>query len=317
MMQTTLEKPMNFSFSFLIIFFLGFLPLAQADPQSDAIDAIARANQASDKGDFYKALREYQLAFEITQDPRVAYRIGIVYENLANFQKAREYLERYLEESSDAKYQKRILKKIKNLKKLERTVQASILIRTRSSSAKIFLKEESEEAIGRTPMRVPLGPGSHTFEIKLKGYKVEVFTIELASRENLEREIELQKIEVAADPVVMKKKPEKKTRPRSEDVKPAEGTHQKMMYVKAGPSTGVQALLWSAVGVGIATLLFGSIAMQSDKPSVKSSGKSIAGFGLLSFGAGGYFLWIHRWTDLPKAKAGLPKTTAIGYRISF
>lgn len=307
---------MNFV-RFLLVLSVFFFPIAaSADSGTDAIDAISKANKAYESGDFYEAIRQYRSAFDITKDARVLYRIGITYESLGNFQRAREFLERYLKQSDDQKYVGRVKKKVETLRKLERTVQATAVLKTRPGRASVFLLSESDKAFGQTPMNIPLAPGSHTFIFKKEGYESETLTIQIDASQVVKETVKLKKVKSVS---VVKKK--KKITPKPVEEEPIKVPEVKSINdlalrpVQLGPSQGVNVLLWIGIGLSAASVIVAAIGVADSSSDIPSLPLFLGATGMFSLS--GYFLWIHDWNSDLAIKASLPPTKSFSIELKF
>src|SRR5690554_6162261 len=73
-----------------------------AQPSEEALDRVRDANAHYDAGEFSDALLKYRQAYDVLADVRLLYRIGLSYENLGNYARARQALLRYLELDKDS-----------------------------------------------------------------------------------------------------------------------------------------------------------------------------------------------------------------------
>ncbi len=279
----------------ILLLSLFFIPLSlAAEPGTEAsIDAIAKGNEAYEAGDFYKAIREYRTAFRLTKDPRLSYRIGISYETLGNFQRAREYLEDYLRHTADTKFIDRVKKKLSTLKKLEDTVQSTAILSSNPHAAEVFLRSETHEPLGTTPINVPLAPGSHTFIFVKDGYQTGTLTLQIDSSQNIKEKLKLVKINEGP---AKKKKEIKKKIPIVEepDPSPLVATQPTMLRsIKLGPSKGTNVLLWGAIAISMVTVLVSGVGFADESLQIPSLPLALAGGGVFSLS--GYFLWFHNW----------------------
>ena len=307
----------------LIFLFMAFVPTQGfADSKSDAIDAISKANVAYEKGDFYAAIRHYHIAFDLTGDSRVLYRIGITYENLANFQRAREFLERYLKKTKDKKYIGRVRKKVATLKRLEKTVQSIVLITTKPPNADVFLKNESETSMGKTPIKLPLAPGEHEILILKDGFEKQTISVFSKNSDLLRKEIKLRKIKQVFTEK-KKKKVVKKIEAPVEKNKIDTSIHaDKISAVRLGPSSGVNALLLTAIGGSVLMVLLGTLGIAQPSSGIPGAPLIVSGGG--GFALSGYFLWVFQWNpphierDEPRqTHIALPPSKSFGVGIKF
>lgn len=310
----------------LLTILVLLLPLAAPSPvhaQDDAaraIELVTQANGLYDSGDFRAALGKYREAYAITTDPRVLYRIGITYENLANYQRAREHLELYLYAEPDSKYAGRVKSKIENLRNLEKSLQSTIKIESTPSGASVWLDFEQGKPAGVTPVRLPVGPGVHEVLIRKEGFEDVRDQIDVGAGVSLEKTYDL-----GTGSAVVEKSPEP-TEQSDGTEQVEQTTSDPAIYagqptrVKIGPSPGLSALSWISIAVGWGLIVGSGIFV----------GASIGGNGLIGTGffagaglvaLGSYFLWFRDYTKaLPPATSaqfGIPPQRAMGIGITF
>lgn len=297
-----------------MILLLLFSSFAFADEGAEAMKAINDANSAYDKGEFREALKHYRKAYLITEDSRVLYRIGLTFENLANYQRAREHLELYLLSEPTSKYVGRVKKKVENLRKLEQTLQADVRIISDPEGARVFTADSPGRAIGLTPLRIPVGPGNHAFEVKLDGFEDATVSVNVPAGESIEETVELVESEapIEEEPEVIVEKPKIETEVTPEiDEKEPSIYDGRLTKVDVSPPSGVAFLLWLAFPVGAGIGLAGTILLATDGrggPAFMLVGTTVA---LTS----GYFLWFHNWTAaLPDVDSSSPPTAGFGFR---
>lgn len=296
----------------------GVVPAASAqDDKARAIELIGEANAAYDEGNFRDALVRYREAYDITEDPRVLYRIGLTYENLANYQRAREHLELFLLAEPDTKYAGRVKSKIENLRKLETNLQASIRVTSVPEGASVWINDDRGKPAGVTPVRIPVGPGSHTLKLEKDGYEPIQAKVEVETGETVEQAFDLEGGGVAqtdetetSDETTEETADETMTRDEYEFTGEPSRTY-------IGPSTGVTVLCWLSIAVGWLAI-GGAVGGEA----VLLGTATRAGYGGLALIAlGGYFLWFHDWSrGLPDARAGAessPSARFLGVRWKF
>lgn len=140
-----------------------------------ALDLVRSANNHYDEGRFRDALRQYREAHDSLRDVRLLYRIGLSYEQIGNYQRAREYLARYLREDDDSPVKGRVEAKIDQLRSLEENIQAFLKIETEPSGAQIFIHGYMGTPEGRSPAKIPVGAGdNHVTLVFPEGQRLEV-----------------------------------------------------------------------------------------------------------------------------------------------
>ncbi len=267
-------------------------PAWAQDDRGRAIQLITDANGDYERGEFRDALRKYRSAYEITDDPRVLYRIGLTYENLANYQRAREHLELFLLAEPSTKYRDRVEKKIATLSEQEAALQAAIQVESDPPGAEVYLYDDTGRPSGVTPIRLPVGPGTHLLIVKKEGHEAarEEVTVEPAA--TVERKYELGGGVAAEEPEELEAENQHEEKLPVADPVPHDPRVVTMVRLK--PSTGVSFLMWTLVGVGWVAAIVGA-AVASANPFARDAGYATLAAGVGGIGIGGYFLWFHDW----------------------
>lgn len=146
-----------------------FLSPLEAVAQSDPLDKVRAANTHYDNGEFASALRLYREAYDQMGDARLLYRIGLSYEHVGNYRRARQFLEKYLEKDQDSPVRGRVEANIASLQRLEDSIQSILVIDTEPQGAQVFLYGYLGEAEGRTPAEIPVGAGINQVTLVFEG----------------------------------------------------------------------------------------------------------------------------------------------------
>lgn len=288
----------------LIVSFCGPGTAFAQDDSARAIELISQANQHYDGGDFRAALATYREAYTITEDPRVLYRIGITYENLANYQRAREHLELYLLAEPESQYAGRVKAKINSLRTLEANLQAAVQVETQPPGAHVWVDIETGRPAGVTPVRLPLGPGSHTILLRKDGFTDIRDTFDIGAGESLERRYDLSSGGAVAEPTA-----EPIEAPVEQPIAKPGAEADPALYagepsrVRIGPSPGIAALSWISISLGWVLIVTSGVStgLEGGDGGLIGTG-FLAGAGLVALGS--YFLWFRDYTrSLPPASA--------------
>ncbi|WP_233497067.1 PEGA domain-containing protein [Lujinxingia litoralis] len=132
-----------------------------AQGKDAALDRVREANGHYDAGEFDDALLKYRQAYDVLEDVRLLYRIGLSYENLGNYARARQMLLRYLELDEESPVEGRVRAKIDQLRDLETNIQAYLAIETVPSGATVYLNGYMGQAEGTAPLTMPVGAGEN------------------------------------------------------------------------------------------------------------------------------------------------------------
>lgn len=152
-----------------------------------ALDMVRQANTHYDAGQFSEALRLYRDAYDRLDDERLLYRIGLSYENMGNYMRARQFLEEYLERDPDSPVRGRVEANLQQLEALEANIQAYLDIETDPAGAEIYLHGYMGESEGTAPAQVPVGAGQNQVTLVFpEGQRLEV-TIEVGAGRRVER----------------------------------------------------------------------------------------------------------------------------------
>jgi tetratricopeptide (TPR) repeat protein len=289
-------------------------PTFAQEDKARAIELISEANEAYDAGNFRDALVRYREAYDITEDPRVLYRIGLTYENLANYQRAREHLELFLLAEPDSKYAGRVKSKIENLRKLEEKLQASIKVNSNPAGADVWVDDERGKPAGVTPVQLPVGPGTHSLVLKKEGFETVSIDVEVEAGSTVEKTLDL---EGGGEAVATTDEGTTDGETEADETTEEQFTGQPS-EVYIGPSGGVTALCWLAIGVGWLALIGAGGAEAATLGTTATRGGYV---GVALMAVGGYFLWFHDWSErLPNARAGAetsPTASFFGMRFVF
>lgn len=293
-------------------------PVAAAaqDDRGRAIQLITDANAAYDKGDFRAALPKYREAYSITEDPRVLYRIGLTYENLANYQRAREHLELFLLAEPDSKYAGRVKSKIDNLRKLESTLQAAVRVESTPEGANVWIDDQIGRPVGVTPVRIPVGPGEHTLYISKEGFSDIREDLSVEAGQTVERKYDLEGGQVT-ETITEPEEPEETT--TEETASPVVTSPVGTSHVQLGPSKGALVMSWIAVCLGWAVMATAGVTTVGAYVGPAGSGGGFL-LGAVLASVGGYFLWFHDWTPTPTTTVGgqsPPPVRGFGLRYAF
>ena len=299
---------------FLISFFLLAIPChVFADSSDDARRFIETANDDYQRGAFRSALTNYQKAYRLTSDANVLYRVGLTYEQLLNFQRAREALEGYIAARPNADYIDRIRKKVAVLREKESTEQAYVSIASRPSGATV-IDTANGRAVGTTPLKLPVGPGEHLFRLELNEHASVQTRVFVQSGEQVKEDVELRQIQGAVErevPVVISKPATPS--PTVNAVQPH--TFGAVTVVDFGPPVWSQVLSYIGFGVGTTMLMFGFLS-QSDVSEFRDLNPTLMyGVGAGLIGVSGYFLWFHPWSATVSAEDG--SSIGLGLRTAF
>lgn len=140
---------------------LCFCAPLYAQGSDEALDTVREANGHYDAGEFSDALLKYRQAYDVLEDVRLLYRIGLSYENLGNYARARQTLLRYLELDKDSPVEGRVRAKIDQLRDLEENIQAYLVVDSVPAGATVYLNEYMGEPEGQAPVTMPVGAGEN------------------------------------------------------------------------------------------------------------------------------------------------------------
>lgn len=315
-------------------------PAWAQDDIARASQLLASANAAYSAGNFRAALDDYRASYNLTKDDRVLYRIGLCYENLSNYQRAREHLELYLLADPNTQYKDRIDAKLVTLRELEATMQAFLMIHTDPPGGRIWVNREVDgPPVGVAPARIPVGPGTHTVVVRIGDREV-VDRVNVAQRQTVERTYRAdgpvetpptttnqpnpdQPKPVQPKPVQPQPVQPQPQAPTEQPPEPAELRFEgELTKVSLIPSNGLNVLGWSLTTLGAISGLavVGMFAFNID-PGAGANVGLLSAAGILSV-AGMLVLWVPNDTrHLPPAPArvqhDIAPQRAVGVSVRF
>lgn len=266
-----------------------------------AIELIEQANTEFEAEEYESALTKYRKAYRWAPDARLLYRIGLTYESMRNFQRAREHYELFVLQQPTHEFGPRIKKKIAALRDLEKD-QAFLTLESEPTGAAVFIGDE-EEAAGMTPSKIPVHPGTHVVRFTLDKYAPVQDEIVVGDGQEVRRTYDLEKgeevsREVPEEVFVVPEVEQSLVEPEAALV------HQ----VNFGPPTSVRVLGWTGIIAGFWTTTAGIIIGEY----------SMAGAGLAAFGLGSYGIFLHDWErHLPDASPHSPTDAATPFEMQF
>lgn len=274
----------------------------------EAIELIEQGNVEFESGNFGPALTKYRKAYRWAPDVRLLYRIGLTYESLRNYQRAREHYELFVLQQPTHEFGPRIKKKIEALRELEKK-QAFLALDTTPRGAAVFMGGEEEEAIGMTPAKIPIHPGSHVVRFVLDGFAPMQDEIVVGEGQEVQRTYDLTEgIEVVEEPVAVEPVEVPTVEVPTGESPAIVPDSTTLHHVTFGPSIGIRVLSWSGVVLGFWTIVAGFIV----------SDFKLSGAGLLVFGAGSYGVFGHNYENqLPDANPHSAPEAATQLRMSF
>ncbi len=277
------------------------------DDRARSVQLIAQGNQASDTGDFRGALEAYRDAYEVSRDPAILYRIGLTYENLSNYQLAREHLELYLRAEPDAPYAARVKSKIENLRGHEASLQAAVRVETTPPGARVWIDTDTGRPAGVTPVRIPVGPGAHTVLIRKSGFDDVRDSFDAQKSETVLKSYTLHGEEPVAETPTPPEAQEPEAVAETVVIDPA--TIGRHTPVRVGPSLGLAVLGWVSIGAGWALIVTSGVTSQVFGVSKTVVGATFfGGVGIAATGA--YLLWFRDYSpELPPAAARVLQAT--------
>ncbi len=267
---------------------------AQDDGKAEAIELIRSANVDFDAKNFHQAIIKYRRAYQISEDARILFRLGVAYENENNFQRAREHLERFVLADPESPYVGRAKAKIEKLRALE-PEQAFVEFETLPSGARVFINGDSVSE-GVTPVQVPLGTGGIDLILESDGSEPFVDRFELAAGDRVKRIYDLSQRKLVSSVI--------ESAEVGEEISESTQVALPMTYVSVAPPPTVNVIGWVAMSVGYVGVVAGVVA--KNVPAL--------GGGAALFAVGGYLILVRDWTsDLPDAVPALsmePATTS-------
>jgi tetratricopeptide (TPR) repeat protein len=152
-------------------------------------------------GEFQRAAIEFDRAYELVPNYRALYNIGQVRIQLHNYARATKALQAYLKEGGtkiDAERKKSVMDDLEMLT----TRTATLAVTSNEDGAELTV---DGEPAGTTPLSEPLliDTGEHRLGISKAGFVTRELSVTLASRDSQSLQLDLQKEQAAAGPVVV------------------------------------------------------------------------------------------------------------------
>jgi PEGA domain len=146
------------------------------DPARHAWDA---AKQLADANDYKGALVEFQRAYDLSQNPRVLYNVGVVEKLLTHYARAVSAWNRELTEGA-GKLTPAETTELKNAIGIVQQFVTTIDVTANESAATLYI---DDYAVGQTPFTasVPIDVGKHTLRLSKAGFVDATQQVEVAS----------------------------------------------------------------------------------------------------------------------------------------
>jgi hypothetical protein len=146
------------------------------DPARHAWDT---AKQLADANDYKGALVEFNRAFDLSQNPRVLYNVGVVEKLLTHYARAVAAWNRELTEGAGKLTPGEIVE-LKNAIAIVQQFVTSIDVTANEADASLFI---DDYAVGKTPFTAPVAidVGKHTLKLTKTGFVDAVQQVEVAS----------------------------------------------------------------------------------------------------------------------------------------
>lgn len=138
-----------------------------ADDVADEADlAFTLGAKAYQRGDYSAALQQFLLSQRLVPNKNVVFNIARTYEKLQQYPQAYRYFSRALEDEKDTSARSKIQAALEELRK-----HVGVLnVATRPAGATLYLERRDLGAVGTSPQRLGVGPGSYKLIADLQGY---------------------------------------------------------------------------------------------------------------------------------------------------
>jgi tetratricopeptide (TPR) repeat protein len=152
-------------------------------------------------GEFQRAAIEFDRAYELVPNYRALYNIGQVRIQLHNYARATKALKAYLQQGGD-KVDAERKKSVQDDLEMLATRTATFALTSNEDGADVAV---DGEAVGTTPLAEPLllDTGEHRIALSKAGFVTREISVTLASRDSQSLQVDLQKEQAAAGPVVV------------------------------------------------------------------------------------------------------------------
>jgi len=163
---------------------------------------MAAGRTAYSRGDYERAISEFQAAFEAKADAAALYNIAKSYERMARYEEAIDYFEQYLTLEPDAPDRADVEETIRALRKAIRERFQELTISSDPPGADIYLDDRNSEIVGQTNFSLKVTPGPHTLYLELNGYEPVEREFVMPDDKPLALDFKLQPISNAGELVV-------------------------------------------------------------------------------------------------------------------
>jgi len=168
-------------------------PETLLEPQDDARRHFDQGVVLYEEGDLPRALYEFQRAFELSDNYRLLYNIGVTQLELRDYASALRSFRSYLEQGGADVPEARRAEVVSQVEALRRRV-GSLIVLTSIDGAEILI---DGRVIGTTPMTAPVlvNIGPLTLEVRAKGYEPWRQAIAISSRDEIALDADLVRVE--------------------------------------------------------------------------------------------------------------------------
>lgn len=296
---------------------IGGLPssgLAQtAEELAEARNLVIEAERAAQEGDTQRARALYRDAFDLSEEPRLIYRVAQLDEERSNPSRAVRHYRLYLKLEPDAAYRERIEARITKLEESQDAMQSWVVVQSVPGNASVYVTS-AERVRCKTPCRVAVDPGESKLIVRKDGYASAERMVYAAPGEEQTETFDLQPLQAPVETELSVREvgdapPEKSTEEKPRVIFEVE--ESQIDYVRSGPPTFASFLGWTSLLTG-----FWALVMVAS-PGFPEATTTLALVGAAGAGLGSYLLFIHPWGMRDDAAQSRSDSLQVGAGFEF
>lgn len=164
---------------------------AQSDLPVAAQAEFDRGREAYRTGQYAQAAEAFRAAYAIEPAPGLLMNAALAFERLGDLRAVREYLERFLQVATDARYVGARSRAQAMLDDVRQRLPTKVQFISEPEGASIYVDSVRFGALGKTPFATELASGPHAIILEKDGYATEQRTVHVLSGEDMVVEVRL------------------------------------------------------------------------------------------------------------------------------
>lgn len=164
----------------------------QAEKLAQAAKLRREANKLYSQGRYRDAIGKYDASLALHRDIGVYYSIGVSHQQLEDWSKCIQWMDKFLEKSSDEAKRGRANNARKNCKsRIE--VDQTLLVKSTPSGAQVYLDDHRAGVVGTTPYETKITAGPHKIWVEKDGFDPFYRNVVISRKEPFNLDIKLDK----------------------------------------------------------------------------------------------------------------------------